>query len=317
MKIKRILISGATGFIGSLLMPLLIKRGYDIAIISRQLSYGSRPGKLLNKIKIYETDLLNAHKIIPDFNPEAIIHLAAYYCVRHSPQDVSRLIDTNVSATANLLEAAGNAGVKVFINTSSCFVYKKSKAKLNETSPLSPFNFYALTKILAEQCCSFYAKKYGLNCVTLRLFPPYGPGDKVNKFIPYLIRSFAEGKVPRLTSGKQKWDFVYAEDIARAYLRALDSAPFPGKHEIFNIGTGKAVNFKVIASTVKKIMRGALKLAWGEIPDREGEFYFLCADISKAKKLLKWKPKVNILDEGLKRTAISYRDYFAKKEGLK
>jgi UDP-glucose 4-epimerase len=320
MKFKKILVTGATGFIGSFLIPKLVDRGYDIAIISRLRSNRLRLRKLLSKVKIYKADLLNTrntHQAVLEFQPEVIIHLAAYYSAQHRLQEIRRIIDANVLGTVNLIEAAKDAGVKLFVNTSSCFVYKRCENKLKETSPLEPFNFYALTKILAEQSCSFYAQKYGLNCVTLRLFPPYGSCDHKRKLIPYLIESFIKGKSPRLTSGKQKWDFIYAQDIADAYLRVLAHFPFPKRHEIFNVGTGTAVSIRELVLNLKKIMHTDLEPAWGKIPEREDEFYFLRADISKAGRMLIWRPKINILKRGLELTAISYRDRFVKKEGGK
>ena len=93
------------------------------------------------------------------------------------------MIGTNVLGAVNLLEASKDC-VKLFVNASSCFVYKEKKGLLTETDELRPLNLYAATKLQAEQACSFYAENNGLKTVTLRLFPPYGPADNERKLIP-------------------------------------------------------------------------------------------------------------------------------------
>ena len=204
-------------------------------------------------------------------------------------------------------EACKEFKVKLFINTSSCFVYKESRDKLKEDSVLGPLNLYALTKTYSEEVCSFYSKKYGLRCVTFRIFSPYGPADHERRLIPYIIKSFIKKERPNMTTGKQKWDFIYVDDIVDAYISLLNISTSPSRNEIFNIGTGEAVSIREIGWRIKEILTSDLEPVWGAVPHRKNEVWFICADISKAKNLLGWTPKTQILEKGLELTVEWYR----------
>lgn len=308
---KKILITGATGFIGSHLTRKLIEEGFEVGIIKRENSDVWRIRDLMNKLSIYDVDLRDLHEVseaISNFKPNVVFHLATYYAVEHKPQEVSLMVDTNVLGSINLLEASKIFDVKLFVNTSSCFVYRESNNKLKENADLSPLNLYALTKLQTEQACSFYTKKYGLRTVTFRLFPPYGPADHERRLIPYAIKTFLEEKNLRLTTGKQRWDFVYIDDIIEAYLKLLNMLNIPIKHEIFNIGTGNAVSIREVISRLKEIIGSRIEPEWGLIPHRSNEVWYICSDINKTKNILKWEPKTQILPEGLEFTVKWYKN---------
>lgn len=304
-EIKSVLVTGATGFIGSHLVFGLIQEGFDVAIIKRENSDTYRIKNILSKLHVYNADICDSEKvsdIISSFKPDAIFHLAAYYAISHKTQEMSCMIDTNVLGTINLLDAAKNAGVKFFANTSTCFVYEDCTSNLREDAELSPVNLYALTKMQAEFACLFYSKKYKLKTITFRLFPPYGPYDSRRKLIPYLIMSLLKGEPPRMTTGKQKWDFIYVDDIINAYIKlASNYQNLSNEHEIINLGTGSAISVQEISSLVKGIIGTELDPLWGSVPHRDNEVWFLSADITKAKNLLNWTPKRQI-GEGLSNT---------------
>lgn len=304
----KVLITGAHGFIGSHLTRRLIERNCEVAIIRRKTSNLWRIKDLIGKLTMYDVDLRDIEgvvKAVVDFKPEIIYHLATYYAVDHKMEEVSLMINTNVLGTINLLEAARETGLKLFVNTSSCFVYKLSEEKLKEEAQLSPLNLYALTKIQAEQACTFYTQRYGLKAITFRLFPPYGPADHERRLIPFVIRSFLKKEPPKLTSGRQRWDFVYVEGIAEAYVRLLNSLDLPENHKVFNIGAGKAPSIREVVLQIKEIMGVDLEPLWGVTPHRKNEVWFICADISKTKAFLGWQPKT--LREGLELTVEWYK----------
>lgn len=312
--IYKILISGATGFIGSHLTRRLIKEGYNVAIIKRRNSNIWRIKDLIDKIVSYDTDLQDTDeviKVVIDFQPTIIFHLAAYYAVDHEPEEISSMIETNVLGTINLLEAAKEAKIELFVNTSSCFVYEQNAEKIKEDANLKPLNLYALTKIHTEQACSFYAEKYRIKTITFRLFPPYGPADHERRLIPYVIKSFYQGKPLKLTSGMQKWDFTYVDDIVDAYVRLLSASNLPDGHDIFNIGTGKAASIREVVLWIKELMGITYEPEWGALPHRQNEVWFICAEISKAKAFLNWQPS-KILKEGIGSTVKYYKSYLEK-----
>ena len=313
--LNKALVTGATGFIGSHLTRRLTHEGFEVGIMKRENSNTWRIKDLLDKIVAYDVDLRDTQEVskaVLHFRPDAIFHLATYYAVEHQPQEVSLMIDTNVLGTVNLLEASKESLVKLFVNTSSCFVYKESKNKLRENADLSPLNLYALTKIQAEQACTFYAEKHGLKTITFRIFPPYGPADHERRLIPYVIMNFLEEKKLKLTTGKQRWDFVYVDDIIEAYFKLLNIPNLPMKHEIFNIGTGKAVSVREVVSQIKELTGSELEPEWGAIPHRKNEVWFTCTDISNAETFLRWHPKTQILEEGLKLTVEWYKNFWKR-----
>lgn len=307
---RKVLVTGAAGFIGSHLLRRLLRENHSIGVIEKEGADFHRISNLETEIAIFNVDLQNIlplRKAILEFRPWAIIHLAAHYAVDHRPEELSAMLETNVHGTMNILEAAKETGVKLVINTSSCFVYAMSDAPLAEKAPLSPLNLYALTKIQAEQACEFYAGRYGLQVVTCRLFPPYGPDDHERRLIPTVIKAFMNGESPPLTTGRQRWDFTYVEDIVDAYISILKTEEFSSPHEIFNLGTGRAVSVRDVITRITELLGIKPDLRWGSIPHREREVWHLQADNTKAVTKLNWQPDTDILDDGLSSVIDSYK----------
>jgi nucleoside-diphosphate-sugar epimerase len=240
-------------------------------------------------------------RIFNDFNPDAVLHLVTYYKVEHAPADVNLMADTNIKGTLNLLESAMDTGVSLFINTSSCAVYRMSDKPLKESDAVSPQNLYALTKKYAEDACGFYADYFGLKSVSLRIFPPYGPGDHDRRLIPYVILSLIDGKMPDLTTGKQVWDFVFIDDIVKAYMSVIRHSSEISGHEIFNIGTGNPVSVREMVLEIMRQMDVCGEPRFGAIAHRKNEVWYNSADISKAQKILGWSPDTS-LKQGIKKT---------------
>jgi nucleoside-diphosphate-sugar epimerase len=310
-KMHRVLITGATGFIGSHLTRRLIQVGFELGIIKRRSSDPWRIIDVPDKIVCFDIDLRNAQEVLNTvlhFKPDAIFHLASYYIGEPSSEEISLIVDTNLLGVINLLDAAKESPLKLFVNTSSCFVYKENMHPMGEEAGLNPVNLYGLTKLQAEEACSFYAKQYGLPIITFRLFSPYGPADHERRLIPYVIMSLLNNQKPKLTTGMQRWDFIYVEDIINAYFKLLSLPLFPKKHEILNVGTGYAVSVKELVTRLAQIMGKDSDLEWGTLPHRKNEVWHLCADINKIQNLLGWKPKVQMMDEGLNRTIAWYKN---------
>lgn len=316
-EIKKVLITGGAGFIGSNLAQRLVEKKFKVGIIERPTADLWRIRDIVSSVKMYNADLQDTRaisKAISDFKPDVIFHLATYYAIEHKPAEIPDMLNTNVVGAINLLEAARETEVKLFVNTSSCFVYKASKDKLREDSVLDPLNLYALTKVSAEEVCTFYSEKYGSRCITFRIFAPYGPGDHKRRLIPCIIESFLKKQRPRMTSGKQRWDFIYVDDIVDAYLSLLNVPGLPLRHEIFNIGTGVAISVREIGEQLKKIINTNVEPEWSAVEHRKNEVWFISADISKAKRLLGWTPKTQILEKGLELTVKWFKNKESKDE---
>lgn len=314
MTIKKIFVTGATGFIGQHLVRRLISEGYLVGALVRPASPSIKSCSKAG-ILCFPGDIRNYQDIktaLSAFEPDAIIHLVTYYAVMHRADEIGVMTDTNVKGTINLLEAAKETGgVKLFVNTSSCAVYEERKQLLKETDPIKPQNIYALTKIQTEEACSFYADTFGLPCVTLRIFPPYGPGDHERRLIPYVIDCILKNTPPNLTTGKQEWDFVYVDDIVNAYLAVLRSYPFKDNNPVFNIGTGKPVSVRSVVEKIRENIDSDINLPWGSVEHRTNEVWYNSADITKARTELHWAPETE-LGTGIQLTVAWFRNYFRK-----
>jgi nucleoside-diphosphate-sugar epimerase len=303
MAIKRIFVTGAAGFIGSHLTRRLVQEGYEVGIQKRERTNTTRISDLLSSITVYDFDIRDARavtEVIADYHPDLIIHLVAYYALEQE-LDSGEMVATNVAGTLNLFEAARIVPVPYFLNVSTEAVYRESSAPQKETSTLMPRNLYALTKIHAEEICSYYADKYSLNILTLRLFAPFGPDDHERRLIPYLVRTLQNGESPRLTTGMQQWDFIYIDDIIDAFVRAIRRFPYHSGHEIVNIGSGLPVSIREIGEMIHTLVGADCSMEWGSVPHRRDEVWYNAAEISKAGDLLGWKPVISIR-EGLTRT---------------
>ncbi|MCK9630268.1 MAG: NAD-dependent epimerase/dehydratase family protein [Methanoregula sp.] len=316
MTIKKIFVTGATGFIGRHLVRRLISEGYDVGALVRSAS-SSKPAGTTDGVSYFTGDIRNYDDLssaVSAFRPDAIIHLVTYYAVMHRADEIGVMTDTNVRGTINLLEAAKETGgVRLFVNTSSCAVYEEKKHRLREDDTIRPQNMYALTKIQAEEACSYYAGTFHLPCVTLRVFPPFGPGDHERRLIPYVIESILKNTPPNLTTGKQEWDFVYVDDIVNAYVAVLKSYPFRNDHAIFNIGTGNPVSIRSVVEKIRENIGSDINLPWGSVAHRPNEVWYNSADITKAKDELHWTPQRG-LDEGIRMTVAWFRDFFQQKD---
>lgn len=315
MTIKKVFVTGATGFIGRHLVQRLIAEGYSVGALVRS-SHSLREMQGAGGLSPYEGDIRNydeLQKAFSAFKPHAIIHLVTYYAVMHRADEIGIMLDTNVKGTINLLEAAKESNtVKLFINTSTCAVYKPENRLLTENDAVSPQNLYAMTKLQAEEACGYYAEAFGLPCVTLRLFPPYGPGDHERRLIPYVIDSLLKNVPPNLTTGKQEWDFVYVDDIVSAFIATLKSYPLSDSHPVFNIGTGNAVSIRTVVEKIRDTLGSDLELPWGSVPHRINEVWYNSANSEKAGRVLGWKPETGF-EDGIIRTVAWFRDYFQRK----
>ena len=220
---------------------------------------------------------------------DAVIHLAAVSHPRDCDTNPSRAFDVNVNGTHQVLKMALASGAKKFVFSSSAHVYDIPPRYMptDEMHPLRLNNTYTTTKILGEHLCQLYFENHGLSYTTLRLFNAYGTGQALGYFIPDMIGKAQEGHIG-LTGGDTTKDWVYVEDVADAFVRAL-TTPFVGA---INIGTGVETNLETIARFIADVYKAELTCNPIEHPTR------MCADIGRAQRVLGWTPKVTI-GEGL------------------
>lgn len=301
-----VLVTGATGFIGSHLVRRLLSLNHDVTILIRKKSNTWRIADLLtnNKLHIVYLEKLSFEKLFADNTYDALIHLAAHYIKKHTDEiDINSLHQANIIWPANMLYYASKR-IPLFINTGTCFEYAQKKSKLNEHDPIEPYNYYAVTKCAFEQFLSYATRNSPLRAVTLKLFYPYGEMDNT-KIIPLMIRSILANKPLTVTRRTQAFSYTYVADIVDAYIKVL-TKPTTEKYRVFNIGTKKGVSLKQIYATLVKISDIKKRLVQFTGPLIKNDLEMVVCDGINAEKELGFTSQTSLV-VGLEKTYNFYR----------
>src|SRR3984893_5259261 len=312
----RILVTGGAGFIGSHLVEKLLAGGHGVAILDDFNDYYDPEIKRENiaavskDVAIHRVDLREDAAVRNLFHGEkfdTIMHLAARAGVRPSIQHPRLYYDTNVNGTLHLLEAARVTGVERFIFASSSSVYGISKTvpfseDLHLTQTISP---YAATKIAGEFLCSTYSHLYKLRAVALRYFTVFGPRQRPDLAIHQFTKKISAGQpIDQFGDGSTRRDYTYIDDIIQGTMAALEyNGPL---FDIFNLGESETVQLKDLISAIEDALGKKARINC--LPEQPGDVPLTCADISKARKLLAYKPTTP-LKEGLPR----FVDWFLRR----
>ena len=290
---EKVIVTGGAGFIGSNLVDALVKKGLDVHIIDN-LSGGKREN-VNKKAKLHVLDIVDLPTIKPIFSGAAyVFHLAALPRVQYSIEHPAETNKANVEGTLNVLIASHKAGVKRVIYSASSSVYGDQKRMpLKESYPAHPKSPYGLHKYLGELYCRLWYDVYGLSTVSLRYFNVYGPRNNPEGAYALVIAKFlklrTEGQPMTITGdGEQTRDFTHVRDVVRANLLAMKSRKV-GKGEVINIGAGCNQSINRIA----QLIGGPVVHIKPRFEPRD-----TLADNSLAKKLLGWKPQIEI-EEGI------------------
>ena len=294
---KKVLVTGGAGFIGSHLVDRLIKEGHKVIVIDN-LSTGKKEN-VNKKAVFYNLDICNFDKIKPLFrNIDFVFHLAALPRVPLSIKDPVNTAKVNILGTINVFKAACDARVKRIIFTSSSSVYgNQKKLPLKEDMLPCPISPYALQKLTGERFAQLFTEIYKIPIVSLRYFNVYGPRIDVKSDYSLVMGKFLkqkkEGKpLTIFNDGEQTRGFCYVDDVVQATLKAAKSVKIKGG-EVINIGSEKSQSVNYLAKLISK------KVVY--LSPRPGDVRHTQADISLAKELLNWQPKVD-LEQGLKKT---------------
>jgi len=307
-KDKRVLITGADGFIGSHLTESLIAKGAKVSIYVQEMPNADSIQCKLNNISHLRDKFVDvitgdistrdSMTFIKKNEPEVLFHLAAKAYVNYSFDHPYEVMQTNVIGTLNVLEAARlNDSIKRVVCTSSSEIYGTAqKIPIDETHPLNPSTPYAASKVAADRYCYAYWNTYGIPVAIIRPFNTFGPRhtyDVIPKFIGLALNNET---LTVYGSGEQERDFLYIEDTVRAFeIMGLHKNSI-GK--FINFATGKSYSINHIAKKIVEIAKSKSKIVHKD--KRLGEVDILCGDYSFAKRLFNWEPKVS-LEEGIKR----------------
>jgi nucleoside-diphosphate-sugar epimerase len=298
---KKILITGATGFVGACLTHKLVEMNCDVYLFSRKTSNKWRIANILDSVKNFNVDLKDydqTEQLVLAIKPDIIYHLATYGGYS-SQKDFNKIMETNVFGTANLLNACAKIDFECFVNTGSSSEYGLKMHPMSENDVLEPINDYGVSKACATLYCQSLAKSTQLPIVTLRLFSPYGYYEEPTRLIPYVIKSCLLGENPKLTSASSVRDFIFIQDVIDVYLEVINSNFKHG--EIFNVGAGEQHSIEEIVKIIIELTGNKVQPQWGALTRRLNEPDMWCSDNSKIRHSLKWIPKYD-LRNGLKKT---------------
>ncbi len=289
----KVVVTGGCGFIGSYLVDALVKEGFTVHIIGK-----SKNKKALhNKAVFHNANICNLKSIRPIIKgARFVFHLASVVGEQYSVKQPTLSNRVNINGTLNVLLACQEAGVERLVYSSSSAIYgNQSKLPHREDMLPNPSAPYGIQKYTGELYCKIWSELYKLSTVSLRYFSVYGPRPDLDYPRTLVIDRFLKNKMDDkvfhiLGNGKRTRDFINVRDVVRANILAAKSKKV-GKGEAINIGTGKNYSINEIAKLI-----GGNKIK--HLPSKFGPTDTL-ADISKAKKLLGWQPKIK-LEDGIK-----------------
>lgn len=317
---SKILITGGAGFIGSHLAKRLLSQGHKVIIVDNLNSYydpNLKKARLKNFLKgekfiFYKIDITDKKALEQVFKKnkiDIIVHLAAQPGVRHSLVDPWVYGTTNVQGTINLMELAKDVPVKKFILASSSSVYgEKAKIPFSESYKIdSPASLYGATKMATELMGYAYHHLHGLKVVALRFFTAYGPWGRPDMAYFKFANLITSGKpIDIYNFGKMKRDFTYIDDIIDGIMAVIKKN---FDYEVFNLGNNKTVELEKFIGLLENNL--GIKAKRNYLGNNPTELIATWANISRAKKMLGYKPKISI-EEGLKKFVDWYKDYYKK-----
>ena len=286
----KIFITGGTGFVGFRTMEKLASEGHTLLLLSRRQKTKIPLFKHSGQINVVKGNLKNIKKLksaLKKFRPQATIHMAWEGIPDYGPE----MSIKNLYYGLNLINLLAEIKCKIFVSTGSCWEYGSATGKLSENTPSRPFNAFTAAKNSLHWLGREIAKKNGMQFIWTRLFYVYGPGQREESLIPYLINCARTGKKPEIKNPFAKNDFIYVEDVADAISAIFKKCK--ENYSVYNIGSGNLSSIQEILKIIfghfaagKKFKRANPRQT-----DKLSNFY---ADISKIKKETGWKPKINI-----------------------
>jgi UDP-glucuronate 4-epimerase len=308
---KKILITGGAGFIGSHLVDrLLSEGGWHITVVDDFNDFYDPSVKRANiqthltqpNYRLVEADISDyeaMRQALGDDRFDCIVHLAARAGVRPSLTEPRLYVETNINGTMNLLELARAGGTKQFVFGSSSSVYgENKKVPFSEDDPIfNPISPYAATKAAGELICHTYSHLYGMRIVCLRFFTVYGARQRPDLAIHKFAKLISSGqRIPVFGDGTTRRDYTYIDDIISGVRAAIDYDQ--SDYEVINLGEAHTVELSQLISLLENALGQTAKI--DRQPMQPGDVPQTFADITKARRLLNYNPQTQI-EEGIQR----------------
>ena len=295
---KRILVTGSTGFVGRSSLPELAARGYEVhAVTSREVAPRLAPGATWHRADLLERQ--QVFDLVERVRPSHLLHLA-WYAVPGKYWTSTENFRW-VQASLDLFEAFASVGGKRVVAAGSCAEYEWGIDKpCSETkTPLNPATVYGACKHALRIMLEAYAAQANLSAAWGRIFFLYGPREYESRLVASVIRSLLRNEPARCSHGRQMRDLLYVEDVARAFVALLDSEVLGA----VNIASGRAVALKDVAGEIGRILNRPDLVQLNAVAASANEPRYLVADVKRLRDELGWRPEHNLHD-GLNKTIV-------------
>ena len=290
---EKVVITGATGFVGSNLTKYLFKKNKEVYLIARPKSDITFLEKYNENLHVFRYDN-DVNKLISFFNevqPECVFHLASNFIAEHNSSQIDSLIKSNITFGLHLLEAMKEAGVKKLVNTGTSWQHYNNE-------DYNPVCLYAATKQAFESLIEYYMQAENFKVITLKLFDTYGETDTRPKLIN-LLNKFADEQIElNMSQGEQILNLVHVNDVCRAFNSAYELLTKEDKacHLKFAVANEKSYSLREVINIFESVTNKKINIIWGGKPYRKREVMKLW---NKRENLHNWKPVIS-LEEGFK-----------------
>ncbi len=325
LKNKKILVTGADGFIGSHLTEELVRRGHDVRAFVAYNSFNSwgwldhSPAEVRQHLDVFAGDIRDPHGVKQAMKGcDVVLHLAALIAIPYSYHSPDTYVDTNVKGTLNIVQAARELGVEKVVHTSTSEVYGTARfVPITEEHPLQGQSPYSASKIGADQMAMSFYTSFDTPLSIIRPFNTYGPRQSARAIIPTIITQIANGKrTIQLGSLHPTRDFNYVRDTVDGFLAVAQSDAAIG--QVINIGSNYEISIGETVELIAEVMGAevAIETEAARLRPEKSEVERLWADNTKAKELLGWEPQYGGRD-GFKRGLLETVEWFTNPEHLK
>lgn len=288
MELKKVIVTGPTGAIGTALLELLSRRGVKVCAICRPGSPGIEKIRGLNEVRIVECDL-SGYASLAGSLPAADVffHLAWKKTTVSGRDDLDTQLD-NVRYSLEAARLAEKCGCKVFVGAGSQAEYGIVQEPLGEKTPVFPESGYGIAKYAAGRLTANFCARAAIRHCWVRVVSVYGPNDGETSLISYLFRALLEGETPRLTPCEQVWDYLYSKDAAKAFLAVAEC----GKDgRTYCLGSGRPRPLREYVEELRDCVAPGAQLCFGAIPYYPHQPMYLAANIRQLTEDTGWKPE--------------------------
>ncbi len=292
---KKILVTGATGFVGGHLVRRLLNNQYEVHVLIRPETDQKQLKSTI--VHTHSGSTQNMIETIQDVQPDAVIHLASLFIGEHESSDIEDLIKSNVVLSTQLVEAMSVNGVCPLINVGTSWQH-------HADADYNPVNLYAATKQAFRSLLSFYVETSNIRVINLELFDTFGPNDRRDKLFNLLNRLRVTGETISMSPGYQYLDPIYIDDVCDAFLVALKrlNSGQVKRSETYSVCSEESIQLRELVKIYENVSKTKLNVEWGGRPYRARE---VMQPWSEGVTLPGWSPKVSI-EDGIKMLLQSY-----------